>query len=679
MLASMLSPLTTGKTMLLCLLMLCTGAVQARSMAVGIDAVRSAAGSMDGVRTRLVWPDGAASGELEMRVATLDFPLLSYRATGVVWRCALRSDAEGQWRCAGPVRADGARERTLSLVFSPGGTRVELDGAGTTISYENQSASPDLSRIDLRKVPVAWMQAYLADLWAAGQWTSGTMGGRIDVLAADAGLAVDADLELRDVGLETPDGTIAAAGLSGRLALDYDEKAGRPAVKARLATSGGEFLVDSLYVQLPSSPVRIELDAEADGSGGWALPRIGWTDGDVLRASGRAALAADASVRDLELDLQFGDLAVARDRYLTGYLAPAGFGELVLGGSATARVRLQDGRLRELALAPSGVTAIDPKQRFTLAGFDGDLHWRADGSGPAGSLGWTSGALFGLGLGPATLAFESAGGELKLAAPTRVAVLGGTVAIDDLRWQPPDDANGTRFQLGVTMADLDLGSLSQRLGWPAFVGTLAGRIPSARYQDNVLTLDGGLAMQVFGGTVSLSQLVLERPFGVAPSLSADVAIDDIDLEPLTAAFGFGTITGRLDGRIGAIRMVDWEPVAFDARLDTDPAWKGRRRISQRAIEDISNVGGGGGLMGGLQAQALRLFDDFGYRRIGLGCRLRGEVCTMSGLDSGGDSYTIVEGAGLPRVTVVGHRRLVDWPTLVERLAAATDGTAPIIE
>jgi hypothetical protein len=186
-------------------------------------------------------------------------------------------------------------------------------------------------------------------------------------------------------------------------------------------------------------------------------------------------------------------------------------------------------------------------------------------------------------------------------------------------------------------------------------------------------------MQVFGGTVALSQLVMERPFGVAPSLSADVAIDDIDLEPLTAAFGFGTITGRLDGRIGAIRMVDWEAVAFDARFDTDPEWDGRRRISQRAIEDISNVGGGGGLMGGLQAQALRLFDDFGYRRIGLGCRLRGEVCTMSGLDSGGDSYTIVEGAGLPRVTVVGHRRLVDWPTLVERLQAATEGTAPIID
>ena len=39
----------------------------------------------------------------------------------------------------------------------------------------------------------------------------------------------------------------------------------------------------------------------------------------------------------------------------------------------------------------------------------------------------------------------------------------------------------------------------------------------------------------------------------------------------------------------------------------------------------------------------------------------------------------VEGAGLPRIQVVGFRRRVDWPTLVSRLRAATAGQAPVIE
>jgi hypothetical protein len=143
--------------------------------------------------------------------------------------------------------------------------------------------------------------------------------------------------------------------------------------------------------------------------------------------------------------------------------------------------------------------------------------------------------------------------------------------------------------------------------------------------------------------------------------------------------GFGSITGRLDGHINALRLVDWAPVAFDAWLETDQAWTGKRRISQRAVSDISSVGGGGGLSSGLQAQALKLFKDFGYSRIGIGCKLRDNVCTMDGIGSAGDGYIIVAGAGLPRIQVVGFRRKVDWPTLVSRLKAASNGQAPVIQ
>ena len=81
-------------------------------------------------------------------------------------------------------------------------------------------------------------------------------------------------------------------------------------------------------------------------------------------------------------------------------------------------------------------------------------------------------------------------------------------------------------------------------------------------------------MQLFGGTVQASSLSMERPFGVAPSLTADLALDDIDLQSLTGVFDFGSITGRLDGRIDALRLVDWSATAFDAELHTvQTAWR----------------------------------------------------------------------------------------------------------
>ena len=671
-------PATLGK-MLLLVLLCAAPAAQAKVLRAQVDAVRSEVATLEGVDLVLEWTDGEPSGSLELRAATAEMPLLGYRGRDLAWRCPLTRDDSGRWACAGGLQVSGGALHPLALELSPAGTRAELALGARRISYESIAAAPDRHRLQLEKIPVAWLGHFLAGLWSEGQWTAGELGGRIDIAApADAPFTVDAALALGDIGLETPDGWLAAAGLQATMALGYREQAGRQRVSVDLQTRGGEFLAQGLYAQLPETPVDVAVVAEQRDAAGWQLPTLSWRDGEVLQARGNARLAPDAGLRELALELSLGDLAIARDRYLSGFLAPAGFPDLLLSGRATASLALREGRAQAMALGFSGVNAVDPRQRFTLAGLDGDLRWTLDDDAQDGTLRLDGGALYGIGLGPARLAFRSRGGELRLREAARIAALGGQVSLDDLRWQAPTGAQRTRFQLGLTLDALDLGSLSQRLGWPPFTGHIGGRIPSARYEDNRLVLDGGLAMDVFGGRVALSSLEMERPFGVAPTLSADVVIEDIDMQPMTAAFGFGSISGRLDGRIAGLRMVDWSPVAFDARLATDEAWKGRRRISQRAVEDISKVGGAG-LVAGLQTQVLKLFDDFGYARIGLACRLRDNVCSMDGVGSAGDGYTIVEGSGLPRIQVVGFRRQVDWPTLVDRLEAATEGQAPVIQ
>lgn len=676
---SMRRPETLGKILMLGLVLLAALPAQAGTLRAQVQSVSTGAGSLRGVDMVLSWPDGASTGTLEMRVAQLDMPLLSHRSRNLAWRCPLQRADDGGWTCSGPLEASGAAPARLSLAVLPTDTRAELRVGDKRLSYQSSAASPDLSRIRLEAIPVAWLKAYLASLWQEGQWTQGTLAGQIDVIAPQAGpFEVQARLKLDGVGLETPDGWLAAAGVAAALDLDYREQGADTRLQVDLTTRGGEFLADGLYVQLPATPVMASLTAQRSGAGPWRLPAFSWRDGKVLSASGSGQFDDGLSLQSLVLDVGLGDLAVARDRYLSGFLAPAGFADLLLSGSANAHLSLGEGKLKAMSLQLGGVTAVDPRQRFILAGLDGDLRWTAGAQPLASRFGWTSGALYGIGLGPTQFELTSAGGELRLAGPSRIAALEGSLSLDDLRWQPPEGERGTRFQLGATLSGLDLASLSQRLGWPPFTGTIAGRIPAARYESGVLTLDGGLAMQVFGGSVSLSELVMERPFGVAPTLSADIAIQDIDMEPMTAAFGFGAITGRMDGRIAGLRMVDWSPVAFDARLQSDPSWKGRKRISQRAVEDISKVGGAG-LVAGLQTQVLKLFDDFGYARIGLACRLRDNVCAMDGVGSAGDGYTIVEGSGLPRIQVVGFRRRVDWPTLVARLVAATEGQAPVIQ
>lgn len=655
---------------LLLVLGLLAGVAEARELQVEVARVRSDAGSLAGVDASLRWDEAQGQGELRLRAASAELPLLGFATRGIDWSCPLKREGEA-WSCVGPVSWVGGRGQALSLRIAPAGLQTELRVGATRIALETRAASPDALQIVVRQLPVQWLQAFAASLWEDGRWGDGRVDGEVALQVPAGALRADADLRFSGLALETPDGLVAAAGLGGQARLDYREVRGQARIGADIALKGGEFLAGALYVPLPASPVQIALQAESS-EGGWRLPTLSWRDGDTLSAHGSARLDAEGELRDLSLRLQAGDLAVARDRYFSGFLAPAGFPDLLLIGAAAAELRIRDGQLQRLLLDVERLDAIDPRQRFVLAGLHGDLYWDVDSEGRHSRIGWDSAALYGIGLGAARFELESRAGEVWLREAAQVEALQGRIRLEQLRWQPPRDGQGARFQLGAAMQSLDLHSLSQRLGWPPFTGSLGGRIPSARYERGVLTLDGGLAMQLFGGEVSLSQLVMERPFGVAPTLSADVGIRGIDLQPLTAAFGFGSISGRLQGRIAGLRLVDWSPVAFDARFDTDEQWKGRRRISQRAVEDISSIAGSG-LFAGLQAQALKLFEDFGYARIGIGCRLRDNVCRMDGVGSAGDGYTIVQGAGLPRIQVVGFRRQVDWPTLVARLQAVTEG------
>ena len=90
---------------------------------------------------------------------------------------------------------------------------------------------------------------------------------------------------------------------------------------------------------------------------------------------------------------------------------------------------------------------------------------------------------------------------------------------------------------------------------------------------------------------------MRNPLGARPQANADIRLERLDLAAVTHAFSFGLITGRLDGRINGLELADWEPVAFDAAFYSTPGDRSAKRISQRAVQNISSIGGGGGYGG----------------------------------------------------------------------------------
>lgn len=657
------------------LLLVTTGTADARALRATIARVNTPVAVLQDVRIRLEWPADAATGRLEIRAARAAAPDLGYRWRDLAWACTLERDGKDGWRCRGPVRASGKGPLQLSLALGPAATDAVLGGPrGARLAVHRVAATPDLTTVVLTRIPAAWAEALVAAAWPEARLGAGTLDGRFAVRAPPGRpLRLDGRLQVQGLGFDTPDGRIAGQELGGEFGIGWRRHGPRDLVQVDGALEGGEFLAGSAYVALPSAPVRVSLSAEGDGAGPWRLPRLLWNDPGVLRVEGSAVL--DPGQPELELAFRSDDAAPLGARYLSGWLGLAGLDQLRMRGALDGALRVAAGEVHAASLQVHGLDLDDPQQRFRFAGLDGDVRFSV-GVPVTSALRWREGALYGLGFGAATLPMASADGELRLRETVTVPAFGGHLRVDGMRLRPPAGERGFEARFGLVLDRLDIGQLARALDWPAFRGELSGHIPDARYANNRLDFDGGLGVALFGGQVTVSALAMERPFGVAPTLTADIDFEDVDLLALTEVFDFGSITGRLDGRIHDLRLVDWKATAFDARLRTEPHPGVRQRISQRAVQNISSVGDGS-LLTGLQSRLIGLFDDFGYRAIGISCRLANEVCVMDGLpdadgsDSGG--FTIVAGAGLPRLTVIGHNRRVDWPTLVERLAAVASG------
>ncbi|MGJ4802509.1 hypothetical protein [Luteimonas sp. SDU82] len=661
------------------LLVLASMPATARTATAHIDRIDAAGVELRQVRVRLHWPADAAQGELRIEAARIDAPALGYRFADLRWQCPLLRPQAATWSCEGPIRERGGPPLQLAVDLSPATTDAVLSGADAVLALHRTAASPDATRLELTRVPLLWAQALLSQAWDDGRLAAGRMDGALVVHTPHARpLQVEGRLALAGAGLESGDGTIALGDLDADMRFDLRLP---PSGGMLLSLDGdvarGEALFGNAYLALEGAPVAFGVDARL-ADGGWSVPRIDWHDPGALEARGDAELDAQGGLRRLAMEAHAPALGVLPGRYLSGWLGLAGLSGLALDGSAVARLQVAGGGLQAMDLRLDAVDIADPRGRFRIDGLAGELR-HTNGATVDSALRWRGGALYELDFGPVQLPLRSEAGTLRLRDAAALDMLGGRVRLDSFSLTPPGGDAGLRLGFGLALDALDVGRLAAALDWPAFNGTLSGRIPSARYADERLDFDGGLSVHVFDGRIDVGALSMERPFGVAPTLSADVSLHDLDLMGITGAFDFGSISGRLHGRIDGLRLVDWTATAFDAEFHTEPRRGVPQRISQRAVQDISSVGDAS-FVGSLQGRLIGLFDDFGYRRIGIGCRLVNEVCAMSGLDSAGAGFTIVEGAGVPRLQVVGFNRNVDWPTLLERLAAVAAGdVAPVVD
>jgi hypothetical protein len=321
------------------------------------------------------------------------------------------------------------------------------------------------------------------------------------------------------------------------------------------------------------------------------------------------------------------------------------------------------------------LSIVDGKRgRFAVTGLA--AHILPGDQGVDSRFSWRGLLLQRINLGAGEAAVKADAGQFSLASPLRLNVLGGHLALEELHVRLPGNAavaeTEPEIRLVATLEDMDMEQLTKALDWPSFTGSVSGKIPGVTLDNGVLAVEGRIEFKVFAGQILLSGLRIERPFGVLPSLAADLEARDLDLQQLTHTFSFGGISGRMSGFVHELRMLDWKPVAFDAWFGTPEQEAGSHKISRQAVNHLTTIGGGSATAA-LSGPLLKLFNNFSYQRLGLGCRLQNNICEVRGLDDDASSVLIMEGAGVPKIMIRAFNRQMDFPTLVAGLTAASQG------
>ncbi|MDR2365909.1 MAG: hypothetical protein LBD68_08685 [Zoogloeaceae bacterium] len=512
----------------------------------------------------------------------------------------------------------------------------------------------------------------IPDLAQFAAWRpQGKLNGRLDFSAR----AFEAQFALRDGLFNSPDGSRAAENLTMTLNLSGQGAARNWRTQGRLEWQKGTIYHAPALLNAEAQSLEFAgvLDARTWSVEHAALhfPRVG-----ALRFRGTGDW--QKGIQEGELRAENLEMPALGETLLAPMLAGQDLPPITLQGRLGLTANWRQGAFDALKLASTDAGFLLDKGSLALEGLSGELEWRQTGEGK-GDLRVGKMALGRLESGTFQLPLAIWPRGFTLARQVDIPVLDGTLAVTYLTTGKDAQSGEWEGAMGFSLSPLSLEKLTQILDLPVMYGMLSANLPRIRYLNREAYLEGALVIQVFEGYLNCTDFRFIDPFGARPRLLADVNARNINLAQLTQTFSFGQITGFIDADLKGLELAaNWQPLAFDARIASSPGHYSRR-ISQRAVDNITSLGGGGA-MAIIQKSALRFFEDFGYRNIGLACRLENGVCRMSGIDGmdRGEQYTIVAGGGIPALTVMGYTRRVDWQELVTRIRAATQSSGAVI-
>ena len=495
---------------------------------------------------------------------------------------------------------------------------------------------------------------------------------QINRLMANGLPDIDAVLQLNNASFSDVAGLHATEKFTGSLNIAAKKPANDWVWKTKLDWQSGEVFWQPFYFanggHIFEASGKLQDDLLTFDSARLQLKNVGDLDfNGQMRVS-------DYKLVNLNANLPNLDLATAYPLLFKPLLEKTAFNNAEVDGKVSLKVEIRNSDFKSFDMQLIDVDIADNNHKFAFYNVNANIPWSYDEPKNV-SLGYESGELLKLPLGKTSIKAEV--NRFSLTTPNiRLPILDGALNLTDI--SAARIGEQWYWHLRAKLEPISMADLSSSLKLPRMQGQASAEIPLVTYAGGNLTTDGNIALNIFHGTATVTQMRMQYPLGNAPKLNADIALRNLDLGDLTRTFSFGTIEGKLDGDINDLEMQNWKAVKFDAMVQNSPG-SYPKKISQRAVENISALGGAGAAAA-VQRSVLRFFEQFNYSKLGLSCKLRNDICQMGGVESTPQGYIIVKGSGIPAITVMGYNQTVGWADFIGRIKRVTDSnTKPIIK
>ena len=481
---------------------------------------------------------------------------------------------------------------------------------------------------------------------------------------------VKADLDLKEASFSDEAGLHAAEKLSGNVQLNVQQENDHYRWQNSVQWVGGEMFWQPFYFsggghQLTAAGV-LNTDSVTVESAKLTLKNVG-----ELAFNGQMRLK-DYYLTHFDADMPNLDLSTAYPLIFKPLLEKTAFDHAQIDGKVGLKISIRDAEVKTFDLQLHDVNIDDKNKKFAFYHINANVPWSYDDAKNV-SFSYQSGHLLNLPLGNTNIQAEV--NRYALTAPNiSLPILDGALQLTDI--SAAHIGTDWYWHLQAKLTPVSMQNVSQALNLPVMQGKASAEIPLVTYSAGNLSTEGEVALNVFNGTATITNLTMKDPLGIAPQLNADIAMRNLDLGSLTRTYSFGAIEGKLDVDVDDLELQNWKVVKFDARVHSS-AGDYPKKISQRAVENISALGGAGAAAA-IQRSFLQFFKQFNYEKIGLNCTLRNDICEMSGITSTPRGYIIVKGSGIPSITVMGYNQSVGWGELLARIKRVTDGNSKAI-